>query len=521
MELLLDDNYASGTISCPEEIYGETGDMNTRLSAKQNYEFLLRVLEKYPVLVVGISENDQLQSAGWSEWEGFCTDCYVTGKYQETLQENGYFQVVVQTLLQNACSLPDSEKAVTYLKKMIARASEYYEIDDNTRPILVYGSKVCHEQLVLFASELAAALRACHQRVEFFSGTEDGGKWLSQHIHQHYKAVISMQTALVINWQDMDRKSFLDDLIAAPVFRMEYDHPVKVREDLYEGGQKCRVLVHDRNYQRFTQKYYQNIEACFHFAPAGMELPCADQSSRTADKIYDLSFVGTYYDYRPIIIRLKSVHRYWRFLSNHYLNEMKHHPNQTAEAALKKVLERQQIALSDEEFLAHMRQLRYVFYCVMHYYREKIIRTILEAGIVLHVYGDSWEKSPFAGHPCLRIHPEVNSYEALLVMRQSRISLNIMSWHKDGLTERVLNAMLNHSVVLSDKSTQLEEEFVNGEDLVLFDLERIDVLPAIIRELLDDTGHLEEIAENGYRKAYANHRWINRAKQFLEILESS
>lgn len=56
-----------------------------------------------------------------------------------------------------SCNLPDLEKAVTYLKKMIARASEYYEIDDNTRPILVYGSKVCYEQLVLFASELASA----------------------------------------------------------------------------------------------------------------------------------------------------------------------------------------------------------------------------------------------------------------------------------------------------------------------------------------------------------------------------
>lgn len=79
MELLLDDDYASGTISCPEEIYGETGDMNTRLSAKQNYEFWLRVLEKYPVLVVGISENDQLQSAGFGKGCGLFKENDCTG----------------------------------------------------------------------------------------------------------------------------------------------------------------------------------------------------------------------------------------------------------------------------------------------------------------------------------------------------------------------------------------------------------------------------------------------------------
>ena len=52
MELLLDDNWANGTISCPDEVYCEIGNINTKLASKQNYEFLLRAVQKYPFAAV-------------------------------------------------------------------------------------------------------------------------------------------------------------------------------------------------------------------------------------------------------------------------------------------------------------------------------------------------------------------------------------------------------------------------------------------------------------------------------------
>lgn len=53
MELLLDDNWAGGYIECPEKIYSDIGDINHRLAAKQNYEFLLRAVQKYPLKARG------------------------------------------------------------------------------------------------------------------------------------------------------------------------------------------------------------------------------------------------------------------------------------------------------------------------------------------------------------------------------------------------------------------------------------------------------------------------------------
>ena len=85
-------------------------------------------------------------------------------------------------------------------------------------------------------------------------------------------------------------------------------------------------------------------------------------------------------------------------------------------------------------------------------------------------------------------------------MARSKISLNIMSWHKDGLTERVLNAMLCRSVVLSDWSLALEENFANGKDLLLFSLNQIGRLPGMIKDLLEDEARLGTISRNGFEK---------------------
>ena len=156
----------------------------------------------------------------------------------------------------------------------------------------------------------------------------------------------------------------------------------------------------------------------------------------------------------------------------------------------------------------------------MYYYREKIIHTLLEAGIEINVYGDSWNSAPFANHPCLTRHPQVNAYESLFIMQQSRISLNIMAWHKDGCTERIANAMLNHSVVVSDKSSQLEELLVDNQDLILFDLQSINTLPATIQTLLNSPAQLDSIAQHGYLNAAQNHLWLHRAEQFLAIVEN-
>ncbi len=99
------------------------------------------------------------------------------------------------------------------------------------------------------------------------------------------------------------------------------------------------------------------------------------------------------------------------------------------------------------------------------------------------------------------------------------MSLNIMTWHKDGFTERIANAMLQKSVVVTDRTTYLEENFENGRELLMFDLGHLEELPGQIKELLSNEEKRAQIAECAYRKALKYHTWDARAKTLLQWIE--
>lgn len=528
LDLLLDDNFAKGQIVCPNKVYSIVGNINSRLKAKQNYEFLLRAALEFPLKAVGTAVSDVNTSAANDSisnpeetssnllWDEFCTDCYVAGKYSKELMENDLFNPVVQTLLGCIPSLPNPKEGTLWLEKMLSHGPEFYEIDDDTRPILIYrGDDTCYNQLNVFADELTEALVSCKQRVEVFDVSKENIVPLTRYTGMRFKAIIGIQTYL-FSIKMKDKTTNLHDLIIGPKFNMIFDHPVLLKKHIKAGPKDYYLLVHDRNYMRFAKKYYTGVKDCFFLSPGG--IPSLNIGANT-EKKYDISFIGTYYNYRGIILNIKKMDKKTRYIANRFLMEMHYNVNLPAEEALAAVLNHYGIHLSDEEFLELLFDLRYAFFGIMYYYREKVIRTLLNGGVEIHVYGDSWKSSPFSGHPLLKIHPAVTGDDALKVMAKSRISLNIMAWHKDGFTERIANSMLNGSVVVSDLSTQLTELFVNGEDLVLFDLNNLEKLPETMKELLSSKEALSTISARGYETASKNHLWKNRAKHFLELLD--
>ena len=154
----------------------------------------------------------------------------------------------------------------------------------------------------------------------------------------------------------------------------------------------------------------------------------------------------------------------------------------------------------------------------MDYYRYQILKTILDYGIKLDVFGDFWKSSVFADYPNLICHSGVTVEESLEVYARSKVSLNIMSWHKDGFTERVANIMLAHTVLLTDKTTYLEENYVNGKELVMFSLDEIEKLSELIKRV-SGQGQLEQIAEAGYQKTLKRHTWEYQTEELLKALD--
>jgi spore maturation protein CgeB len=269
----------------------------------------------------------------------------------------------------------------------------------------------------------------------------------------------------------------------------------------------CYILTHDRNYAEFVRKFYPNIKGCYILPPAGEKCNPVNDTQ----KIYDLSFIGSYHDPQILLAKVKQLDEKYDGKASVLAQSMIDNPDETYEAQASRVMGR---LSADEHY-----ELSATYFCAMTYYREKIIRTILDAGLTLHVFGDSWKEPAFSGYPNLIIHPLADAEDSLKLYAQSKVSLNIMSWHKDGMTERIANSMLNRAVVLSDPSTYLTEHYTDDREIVYYHLTRLDELPGKIRKLLADDDYRETIAENACKYAAVHDTWDNRAEEFLKIID--
>lgn len=173
---------------------------------------------------------------------------------------------------------------------------------------------------------------------------------------------------------------------------------------------------------------------------------------------------------------------------------------------------------------------------VRHYFRGEVVRILADAGIPIHVYGSGWEKLKTFHPEHVISHGNVDSLTCLKAARESKLSINVMPWFRHGAHDRVFNSMLNGSVCITDPSTYLQQEFIDGEDILFYSLKRhkqelyseakgsqigdsiykniktnIDDLPDLVTELLSDRSRWESIRQSAYETCYAKHRWSSRA----------
>lgn len=522
-EILLEEKYLDSEISVPKALLKSVGGVNDKLRAKQNYELLLRITAGNQV---EISEQEEAYESAdetgnvlleFAEardvFENLRTDCYVAGKYKKELMDAKCFEPAIESILQAAEQAGVGQEIVPWLEQMIGQGEAYYKIDDATRPILIYkGSDICHNVLNVFAEKFGEALEQAGCPVEYYTIKDDDVADISRLVGKRYRAVVGMQTyAFTIRMKDGE---WLHNLIGGKKYNVIFDHPVWLKPHLEHRVKDFCVLTHDLNYVNYIKRYYGKQAALL--PPAGIrqeEVNCTGKG-----RIYDLTFVGTYGDFMNEARLIHQMERKWRFLANRFLLKMRQNPNFPAEKALELVMIEQGEHWEDEEFLTNHYKLRRVVYCVMHYYRYRIVKAILDAGIRLDVFGDSWRKCPLAGYKNLICHPDVTVEESITIWRQSRLSLNVMSWHKAGFTERIANIMLAGAVVVTDQSDYLKAHFQDGREMITFDLEKIDELAERIRGLLLDEKECQAVAEQGYKVACEHHIWRVRADEFLKIL---
>ena len=516
VDVLLDENNFVGIIAVNREILKETGSVNRILKEKRGYELLLRIAEITTVHATNATNIDAVsikkEPHNANIKEALKTDCYLIGKYRDDLKRNGCFDNAIKKVFYRAVKHGIKEEISVFLKHMIKQDGVFWGIARDTQPILLYKSDdICHNILNLFSEQFGKALQEEGQRVEFFDNKKDASKFFD-YIGKQFKAIVGFHTKLFeLNYKNI----FLHDLIGGGKYNFITDHPIYYRNWFKYHSNiplvNVEFLTLDNNYVNFYKKYYS--KNAYFFPPAGTSL------SGTSPKTYPFTFLGSWADYRSSLRVIRKQERNIRFLLNRFLLIMKQNTDFTSEKAFRLAL--QYYGMNEEEnFLEYFSVCVDAMRCIHWYYREKVISKILEEGLELHVFGNSWYKSRFNGYPNLIIHPPVEAKEGVRILQESLITLNVMSWHKAGFTERIANALLGQTVVVSDWSEYLECNFDDGNEIVLFRLQHLDELPKMVKELMTNEEKRQDIGKKGFEKALRFHTWQARAKEFLGILQN-
>lgn len=178
--------------------------------------------------------------------------------------------------------------------------------------------------------------------------------------------------------------------------------------------------------------------------------------------------------------------------------------------------------LYDEVFMNAM-QLYYfkVFRYIKMVRRAKSIELLMKNDICVDIFGDGWENIPIVRDNiggCVRLHKGTSYQEALDLMAQAKIVFQDQAEFNNGAHDRVFSAMLSGAVVVSEYSSYLDKEFVNGKEIFMYDWKNGFSQVNVINELISDESKRLSAAISAYGKANGCHRWVNRAQSIAEAM---
>lgn len=483
----------------PKKMLTETGCFNERLADGNTYELLCRLAEENDIYCVACADEADREETVSSGRVRCCA--YIMRRYMTKLKNAGMLDFVFGRLSAYMERYgADGQQFGAEMNRMLSDKKAFADIDSNTAPFLVIsGNDMCHGVLKDFAAGIAQALADMGQAVT----TTDGafGKYTGAGFaaERTLKGIIGFQAPVL-------EKEFFRE-IAAPKFQFWFDNPVFFDDLLHDLPDNYCILCQDGYYARFIREFYHTRNALA-FPPAGRKAERAEDGERE----YDVSFIGTYRQPNLHCAADDFGRAFWEYMLNN--------PAKTFEEGLSGLLCERQIDVPREQYPDILKALADVCRNVIYYFRHKAVETILDAGIELHVFGDTWESYRGAGRENMVIHPFVTVEESLEVFAKSKIGFNIMTWHKAGMTERIANIMLSGAVCVSDETTALREYFREDEEIILFRLERLDELPVKINKLLKEREYRENIGKRGCQKASVEHVWKKRAEQLLRLLQS-
>lgn len=301
-----------------------------------------------------------------------------------------------------------------------------------------------------------------------------------------------------------------------PCYNIVLDHPFYYHKFLEAVPPQYVNISIDREHELYMKRYFPSIRRGPFLPLAGTEIFHKPYMERSKDIV----FTGNYTPpgkFDKYITRIDD--EYTDFYRS-IIKDLITHPDLGMDEVFEIHLIREMDNPSDEDLKLCMENMIFIDLYVRFHFRGLVVKTLVDSGFKVHVYGAGWELLECTHPENLIIYGPKNSLGCLEAIADGKISLNVMPWFKDGAHDRIFNSMLNGALCLSDDSTWLRKNLKDRTEIVYYSLSEIEKLPDIVEGLLKNPEYTGEIIQNGYRKAKALHTWECRAKLLNELIET-
>lgn len=286
-----------------------------------------------------------------------------------------------------------------------------------------------------------------------------------------------------------DRNLF--DAIDTPFLGTLGDHPVNQYSRISNGPKKSLFTCLDSENILYLKKYFPDKKIITNYALGFKSNTYTEQSFFNRE--IDLIFIGTLQEpdsifdslktYDPILITIIKNVCDKILQSNKMLN---------IDAEIEEYVCQYNLTEYVRVFL-HSTIERYI----RIYKRYHLVKQLGKSGLNVVCIGNKeiYNKLNVSGK--LIIYDNIGFQEMLALFNNCKLLINMTGHLFNGVTERVLSAMLNGAAVATERDLFTSSNFKHKENIILYDFNRLDLLINDIRTYLNDIKRLEELALSG------------------------
>lgn len=373
------------------------------------------------------------------------------------------------------------------------------------KKILIFKmEEVAYASTGVFSEALGRELKKCGAQVDFFDMRKKTAEDLENLTESDYDALIDFNSKLPSLVMD-DEHLFLNE-VQAPFINYILDHPAYHHTNLARPLKRCHVICIDDTHAEYIQKQYPQICGVYTFPLGALT---ANEFGGTKERkeipfsarTHCILFPGTYLnpnDYYQVIRELPAdVGAPMLGVAERMMAD----PALLYEDAVEAELTVR--GMTHIPFAAAAQMLCPADIYVRAWFREQILSRVVKTGLKVTVCGEKYEQSPVASCFNVHIEPPVSYSRSLEMIADSCYVLNVMPWFKSGIHDRVLNAMMNGAVSISDSSARMDRVFKPQKDYIAYSIRELDEIAEIIVSAVSDEKACMEMAGRAKEKAVA------------------